>query len=59
MENAGQAAGERDDGDVLTPARGDARGPRPERPGRGGRRRRIERAARMSSQRTREWGPPR
>ena len=42
IENAGQAAGERDDGDVLASARGDAQGPGPEGLGRGGRRRRIE-----------------
>ena len=36
IENAGQAAGERDDGDVLASAGGDAQGPRPEGLGRGG-----------------------
>src|SRR6266436_3925770 len=36
IENAGQAAGQCDDGDVLAPARGDAPGPGPERLSRGG-----------------------
>ena len=35
IQNAGQAAGQRDDGDVLAPARGDAQGPGRERRGRG------------------------
>ena len=35
IEDAGQAAGQRDDGDVLAPARGNAQGPGPERLGRG------------------------
>jgi hypothetical protein len=36
VQNAGQAAGQRDDGDVFTPTRGEAQGPGPERRGRGG-----------------------
>jgi hypothetical protein len=45
IENAGQATGQRDEGDVLAPTRSEAQGPGPEGFGRGGRRRRIESAA--------------
>jgi len=53
IEEAGQAAGQRDDGNLLAAARGDARGPTPQGGVRGSRRRRIDTAAWTSNQRIR------